>query len=60
MDVPGYDGILIHRGNTADDSSGCIVVGENKIAGKVVNSTDYELKLVELLKTAKSVTIEIE
>jgi hypothetical protein len=60
MDVPGFDGILIHRGNTEDDSSGCIIVGENKIVGKVINSTGYELKLVELLETAKSVTIEIE
>ena len=59
LDVPGFEGILIHRGNTADDSSGCIIVGENKAVGKVINSTGYELKLVELLKNAKELSIEV-
>jgi hypothetical protein len=53
LNVPGFSGILIHRGNTKNDSSGCILVGENKVKGKVINSTVYEKKLVEILTEAQ-------
>jgi hypothetical protein len=59
LNVPGFDGILVHRGNTENDNSGCIIVGENKAVGKVINSTGYELRLAELLKGEKDVMIEI-
>ena len=53
LNVPHFEGILIHRGNTAADSAGCILVGENKEVGKVLNSTVTEQRFVDLMKKAK-------
>lgn len=63
QNVRHFEGILIHRGNTAEDSAGCILVGENKVKGKVINSTPYERELVRILKEAQDrkepITIKI-
>ena len=52
LDVKHFTGIRIHRGNTAKDSSGCILPGENKIKGKVINSTKYEVNIVDRMQRA--------
>ena len=36
--VPSRDYILFHRGNTAADTSGCILVGQNREQDRVNNS----------------------
>lgn len=60
LEVPMFDGILIHRGNSVVDTSGCILIGENKVKGMVLNSTIYEEKLVKLLKDKDNIEITIE
>lgn len=61
--VPFFEGILIHSGNTAEDSAGCILVGQNKVKGKVINSMDTLKKLWVRLNVAyelsENIRIEI-
>lgn len=63
LEVPSFDGVLIHRGNTKNDTAGCILVGENKVVGKVINSTQYEKTLVArcaaAIERGEPITIEI-
>jgi hypothetical protein len=50
--VKGFSGILIHSGTDQDSSSGCIIVGENKVVGKVVNSWATFKRVYAILKRA--------
>ena len=52
LNVPHFEGILIHGGNSAEDSCGCVLVGENKVKGKVINSMATLKRLVPILKRA--------
>lgn len=58
--VKGYEGVLIHVGNKAQDSLGCILVGENKVKGQVINSTATFYELMTVLLKAQSVGEVIE
>ena len=51
--VPGFTGVLIHSGNTAEDTEGCILVGRNRVKGKVLDSRETFARLFRLLFVAE-------
>ena len=62
--VPGFSGVLIHCGNTAKDSSGCVLVGRNTAVGMVTDSKNTFLKLYnkmwEAYKKGEKIEITIK
>ena len=49
LDVPGFEGILIHKGVTERSSAGCIIVGYNTVKGQVTSSQACFERLYRLL-----------
>lgn len=63
MNVPSFEGIRIHAGNASTDTEGCLLLGENKKVGTVLNSRATINKFYPIIKEACSkekVTIEIK
>lgn len=52
LNVPGYQGVLIHVGNVPKDTHGCILVGKNTKIGQVLESKDTFKSLYKELKKA--------
>ena len=52
LNVPAFEGILIHCGNTAKDTDGCILVGKNSKVGMVLDSKITYSNLYPLLEAA--------
>lgn len=50
--VPGFDGILIHPGNTALDTKGCILVGKNTAVGRLTESKEVFKALYKKMEKA--------
>ena len=49
-----WQGIRIHAGNTAKDTQGCILVGENREVGKVLDSRLWLHRLKKRITEAKA------
>ena len=52
LNVPAYQGVLIHCGNTAKDTDGCILVGKNTKVGMVLDSKATYSNLYPILEVA--------
>lgn len=59
IDVPGFEGVRIHSGNTAEDTEGCIIVGRIRTEKGVRDSRDVAQQLTELLKAQTVVYLSI-
>lgn len=64
LNVPGYQYIRVHHGNLPSSTDGCLLVGENKVKGQIINSRATLEKLMSVLleceKKKEKVTITIE
>lgn len=62
--VPGFDGIRIHPGNTADNTEGCILVGKYRSTRSVSESRaafkELFPKIRAALNAGETVTMEIK
>lgn len=63
QNVKGFVGVLVHPGNTENDTDGCIIVGLNSVKGMVTNSRWYSdainKRIDKAIRSGKKVYIEI-
>lgn len=64
LNVPGFEGVRIHSGNTATDTEGCILLGRIATATSVLDSKlafdAFFTKLQFAIDEGEPVTIEIK
>ncbi len=54
LNVPGFTGVRIHWGNTAEDTDGCILVGLDRGPNQVLRSRLAYEKLFPLIQAARA------
>ena len=58
--VPGFEGIRIHSGNTVEDTSGCLLVGFHKDGQTISQSREAATALYQIILSAQDNGQKIE
>ena len=59
IDVPNFEGVRIHTGNTSQDTEGCVLVGRQRLVNSIGESKLAFAHLFPQLQSAKDITITI-
>ena len=59
INVPNFEGVRIHPGNSNHDTEGCILVGMNRSSDYITKSRKAFDSLFKKMKDAKNITITI-
>ncbi len=60
LNVPGFEGVRIHAGNTNHDTEGCILVGQTRHKEFIGKSRKAFDKLFKKMQKAKDITLSIQ
>jgi len=60
LNVPGFEGVRIHSGNTNHDTEGCILVGQTRHKEFIGKSRKAFDKLFKKMQRAKDITLSIQ
>ena len=59
IDVPNFEGVRIHSGNSNHDTEGCILVGQTRNKNYIGQSRKAFEKLFKKMQVAKNITLTI-
>jgi hypothetical protein len=60
LNVPGFEGVRIHSGNTNHNTEGCILVGQSRNKDFIGQSRKAFEKLFKKMQKAKDITLIIQ
>jgi len=60
LNVPNFEGVRIHSGNTNHDTEGCILVGQSRNKNYIGQSRKAFDKLFKKMQKAKEITLTIQ